>query len=154
MTQSERSPAPPSRASEVDGLSSAERPLVLYDGVCGLCNRWIKFVLRRDRKGVFRFAPLQSAAGQAILSRHGLPTKDLTTIVLVRGARIDCYSTAALQILRRLGGVWSMLYAFILVPSPVRDRIYEFVAVRRFRWFGRLDVCSLPSPEHRPRFIE
>ena len=85
-------------AAELDRLSSAEGSLVLFDGVCGLCNRWVDFVLRRDRKGVFKFAPLQSMTGQAILLRHGVPTDDLTTIVLLRGARIDCYSTATLEI--------------------------------------------------------
>jgi predicted DCC family thiol-disulfide oxidoreductase YuxK len=128
--------------------------LLLFDGVCGLCNRWVDFVVRTDRKGVFKFAPLQSVTGQAILPRHGLPTDDLTTIVLVRGARIDRYSTAALEILRRLGGVWSMLYVFVLVPPPVRDMVYEFVAARRFYWFGQLDACPVPGPEAQARFLE
>jgi predicted DCC family thiol-disulfide oxidoreductase YuxK len=154
MGRWERSPARPVPAAELDRLSSAERPLVLFDGLCGLCNRWVHFVLRRDRMGVFRFAPLQSATGQAILSRHGLPTDDLTTIVLVRGARIDRYSTAALEILRRLGGLWSMLYVLVLVPPPMRDIVYRFVAARRFRWFGRLDACPVPAPEDQARFLD
>jgi len=154
MGRWDRSPARTAPATELDRLSSAERPLVLFDGVCGLCNWWVDFVLRRDRKAVFKFAPLQSVTGQAILSRHGLPTDDLTTIVLVRGARIDRYSTAALEILRRLGGVWSMLYVFVLVPPPVRDMVYEFVAARRFRWFGQLDACPVPAPEEQARFLE
>jgi predicted DCC family thiol-disulfide oxidoreductase YuxK len=149
----ERSSARTNPGAELDKLSSADRPLVLFDGTCGLCNRLVDFVLRRDPKGVFTYVPLQSPTGRSIVSRHELPTDDLTSIVLVRGARVDRYSTAVLEILRCLGGSWSLLSGLILVPPPLRDMAYEFVAVRRLRWFGRLDACRVPTPEEQRRFL-
>jgi predicted DCC family thiol-disulfide oxidoreductase YuxK len=101
---------PGSRAArQLDQLSSATRPLVLFDGRCGLCSRWVDFVLARDRKAVFRFAPLQSSLGEALLARHRSPAGDQESIVLVSGARVERYSTATLEILRRLPWPWPLL---------------------------------------------
>jgi predicted DCC family thiol-disulfide oxidoreductase YuxK len=146
---------PGSRAArQLDQLSSATRPLVLFDGRCGLCSRWVDFVLARDRKAVFRFAPLQSTLGKAILARHQLPAGDGESIILVSGTRVACYSTATLEILRRLPWPWPLFYGFILIPPPLRNTVYDFVARRRFRWFGQLDTCRVLALAERARFVD
>ena len=128
-------------------------PLVLFDGVCGMCNRTVDFVLAHDRGAVFRFAALQSTAGQAALARHRLPPDYSDSIVLIVGGRYYRYSTAALEIVRRLGPPWSMLWALAVVPPPIRDVVYDFVTARRYRWFGKLDQCRLPTAAERERFV-
>jgi predicted DCC family thiol-disulfide oxidoreductase YuxK/uncharacterized membrane protein YphA (DoxX/SURF4 family) len=140
-------------ARQLDQLSSPDRPLVLFDGRCGLCSRWVDFILARDRMAVFRFAPLQSSLGEGLLARHRSPAGDRESIVLVSGARVERYSTATLEILRRLPWPWPLLYGFLLIPPPLRDTVYDFVARRRFRWFGQLDTCRVPTPAEQDRFL-
>jgi predicted DCC family thiol-disulfide oxidoreductase YuxK len=136
----------------------ADQPLVLYDGVCGLCNRVVRFVLRRDKRGEFRFAPLQSEVGQELLRRHGHDPLQLQTVYLVleRGTpaeRLLARSQAAQEICRRLGGIWRLCAVFNVLPRSWRDTLYDFVARRRYRWFGKYDACPLPTAEERERFI-
>ncbi len=136
----------------------ADQPLVLYDGVCGLCNRTVRFVLRRDKRGVFRFAPLQSDLGQELLQRHGRDPRELQTIyvVLERGTSAEHLlnrSAAAQEICRRLGGIWRLCAVFNVLPRSWRDALYDFVARRRYRWFGKYESCPLPRPEERERFL-
>jgi predicted DCC family thiol-disulfide oxidoreductase YuxK len=128
-------------------------PVVLFDGVCNLCNGSVRFVVRHDRRGRFRFASLQSEAGQALLRRHGLDPADLFSVVLVDGGRVTTRSDAALDVARGLGGAWRAAGLLRAVPRPVRDRVYDWVARNRYRWFGRRDACMLPSPELRARFL-
>jgi predicted DCC family thiol-disulfide oxidoreductase YuxK/uncharacterized membrane protein YphA (DoxX/SURF4 family) len=128
-------------------------PVLLFDGVCGLCSRAVDFVLAHDRRAVFRFAALQSAAGQAALARHGLPPDYSDSMVLIANGRCHRYSTAVLEILRRLGQPWALLWSLALVPPPVRDLVYDFVAARRYRWFGKLGQCRLPTAAERERFM-
>jgi predicted DCC family thiol-disulfide oxidoreductase YuxK len=128
-------------------------PVVLFDGVCNLCNGAVRFVVRHDRRGRFRFASLQSEAGQALLRRHGLDPADLFSVVLVDGGRVTTRSDAALDVARGLGGAWRAAGLLRAVPRPVRDRVYDWVARNRYRWFGRRDACMLPSPELRARFL-
>lgn len=132
---------------ELDG------PLVLYDGECGLCNRSVQTILRHDRRGAFRFAALQSELGQALLARHGLPPQAMNTVVLVDGQRAFTQSRAALRIAGKMDRPWPLLGAFRLVPAPLRDFVYDWVARNRYRWFGRTDACMLPPPEVRARFL-
>jgi predicted DCC family thiol-disulfide oxidoreductase YuxK len=131
-----------------------DRVLLLIDGVCNLCNGSVRFILPRDRRKRFVFASLQSAAGQRILERLGLDREEFHTMVLLEGDRTYLESTAALRIFRHLGGLWRLVYGFILVPRPVRDRVYRFIARNRYRWFGRSDQCSLPTPEMEERFLD
>ena len=128
--------------------------LILFDGVCNFCSGWVQFILRRDPGKRFRFAALQSAAGRKVLSQMGLPPEQWTTIILVEGEKRYFRSTAALQIARRLGGLWPALFVFILLPPPLRDFLYEIVAKNRYRWFGKRDACFVPSQEVRDRFLE
>lgn len=126
-------------------------PVIVFDGICGLCNGWVDFVLRRDRRRVFRFTPFQSDAGQQVLREHRLTGAD--SIVLVDGDRVWRESAAVLEILRRLGGVWSLAAVARLIPAALRDPAYRLVAARRYRWFGRLDTCRVPTPAERDRFL-
>lgn len=131
----------------------SERPVVLYDGVCGICNGLVQFVARRDRRGRFRFAALQGETGQALLREHGLPTDDFDSAVLVEDGRAFLRSRAILRIVRGLGGVWSVAAPLALLPAPLLDFLYGRVARSRYRIFGRSDACMLPPPELRARFL-
>ena len=129
--------------------------IILFDGVCNLCNGIVQFVIRRDPSpGVFQFAALQSPAGQRMLRDHGLPTADLDTFVLIDGGRASVQSTAALRTLKRLGLPWSLMHVFIIVPRPLRDLIYRFIARNRYRWFGCLESCMTPSSDVLSRFVQ
>jgi predicted DCC family thiol-disulfide oxidoreductase YuxK len=127
---------------------------LLFDGECNLCSGAVAFVLRRDRSGAFRFASLQSPAGRALLRRHGRSTSSLSTVVLIDGDRVLLRSDAVLEVARRLGGAWPLLYGLLLVPRALRDRLYDVIARRRRRWFGRRETCLLPTPEVADRFID
>lgn len=131
-----------------------EGPVVLFDGVCNLCNGVVQFLIRRDPEGRFRFAPLQSEVGQNVLERFGLPTDALETFVLVEGDECYTKSTAALRTARHLGGAYALLYHLRYVPRPLRDAVYDLVAASRYRLFGRKDQCMVPSPEIEDRFLD
>jgi len=134
--------------------------VLLYDGVCGLCNRLVQFILRRDANGVFYFASIQSAFAAAILGRHGLNPSDLDTVYVVvlpneDGESLRSHSDAAIFILEQLGGTWRPLARVLrLVPRPIRDAAYRLVAQNRYRIFGRYDACPLPTEATRARFLD
>lgn len=135
-------------------------PIILYDGVCGLCNRLNQFVLRRDPEGLFRFASLQSPLAARILARHGAKPQDLDTFyVVVNPDQPDEHlwarSDAAIFVLQHLGGFWR-LTGFVArrVPKFLRDLGYRIIARNRYRIFGRSDICFLPSPQHRELFLD
>jgi len=135
-------------------------PILLYDGVCGLCNRVNQFVLRRDADGIFRFASLQSALALRVLQRHGESPQDLDTFyVIVNPDQPDEYlrsrSDAAIFVMQTLGGFWRALGAIVkLVPKALRDWVYRLIARNRYRVFGRADTCFLPQPRYRERFLD
>ncbi|HYF62208.1 MAG TPA: thiol-disulfide oxidoreductase DCC family protein [Herpetosiphonaceae bacterium] len=127
--------------------------LVLFDGVCNLCNGSVRFILRHDRAGYFSFASLQSPAGaRALAERGAAPT--LNSIVLIEDGRLYESSDAVLRIARRLGAPWSWGYAAVIVPRPLRNALYRIIARNRYRWFGRREACMLPTPELRGRFLD
>ncbi len=137
---------------------SAPAGLVLFDGVCGLCNRTVDFLLRADRRGRLRFAPLQGPTAAALLADRHLPL-DLQTVLYARqrdGAQTEVLdrSSAILAILGDLGGGWRAAAALRIVPRPLRDAVYRFVAARRYRWFGKRDACRVPAPGERQRFLD
>jgi predicted DCC family thiol-disulfide oxidoreductase YuxK len=133
------------------------RSLVLYDGLCGLCDRSVQFLLARDRRGVLRFAPLQGETAAAVLRRQRV-APDLATMVFVRGhggrdERAFVRSAGAIRALAALGGPWRLAALLLVVPPPLRDAVYRWVAANRLRWFGRLESCRVPSPQVRRRFL-
>ncbi len=129
--------------------------VVLFDGVCNVCNPAVDFILRHDPQGHFRFASLQSDAGRAALADSGeVPEDEIRTIILIEDGRLFRESTAALRIAGRLTGPWSLLYYLLTgVPRPLRDGAYRWFARNRYRWFGKRDTCRLPEPEIRARFL-
>ena len=131
-----------------------EQPVIVFDGVCNLCNAAVDFVIRRDRKGVFQFAPNQSHAGEEIIEVAGLDELEADTIVLWENGATYVRSAAVLRISRRLGYPWKLAYGLILVPRPLRDLGYRLVANNRYRLFGRRDTCRIPTPEERSRFLQ
>ena len=129
-------------------------PVVLFDGVCNLCNGSVQWIIARDPAAFFHFAPLQSDAARRLLAEVGraAPVGDPETILLVEHGRVFERSTAALRIARRLRGPARWLAAFLIVPAPIRDACYRFIARHRYRWFGRREECRLPTPELSSRF--
>jgi len=135
-------------------------PIILYDGVCGLCNRLNQFVLRRDPDAIFRFASLQSLFAARILARYGANPQDFDSVYVVVNFELpDLHllprSEAIIFVLKQLGGVWKVLGLVLqLLPRPLRNAAYHFVARNRYRIFGRFETCMLPSPENRNRFLD
>lgn len=128
--------------------------ILLFDGVCNLCTGIVKFIIKRDRKKVFRFAALQSQSGQALLKKFGLSVVDFDTFILISGDKYFSKSTAALHVLKAFGGGWKMLYILSLVfPLSVRGFFYNMVARIRYRIFGKKETCLVPSPEIKDRFL-
>ncbi|WP_254840317.1 thiol-disulfide oxidoreductase DCC family protein [Natronomonas marina] len=131
-----------------------DHPVLLFDGVCNLCNGLVQWIIERDPEAEFRFAALQSEAGQALLDRNDLPTADFDTVVLVEGGEYYTKSMAALRVLKRLGLPYSLAYPAVLVPRFVRDCVYDIVAEHRYGWFGRRESCMRPTPELEARFLD
>jgi predicted DCC family thiol-disulfide oxidoreductase YuxK len=127
--------------------------LVIFDGVCVLCNRSVDFIIRHDRRKIFRFAQIQSEAGAAILGSLDGDNATTASVYLIEEDITYTKSTAVLRILRSLGGVWRALYIFVLIPRFVRDGIYDFIAKHRYRWFGHTESCCVPTSEIANRFI-
>ena len=134
-------------------IETNEAPVILFDGVCNLCNGSVNFVIDHDPEAYFRFASLQDDAAQPLLRAHGLTPDYLDSVVLVEDGKLYRDSTAALRIARKLGAPWSWLYALIVVPRPLRDLVYGYIARNRYRWFGKQDSCRIPTPELRARFL-
>jgi predicted DCC family thiol-disulfide oxidoreductase YuxK len=127
--------------------------VVLFDGVCNLCNGLVAFLLPRDTERRLRFAALQSEAGRALLARHDLPTADLETVVLVEGGRAYTRSDAAIRIAELLGWPYRLATVARLVPAGLRDRVYDVVADNRYDWFGRRERCMIPDEDVSDRFL-
>ena len=127
--------------------------IILFDGVCNFCNGSVNFIIERDGKNYFKFAPLQSDIAQKLLEKHGINKAETDSVILIENERADTHSTAALKIARRLDGFWSWFYGFIIVPKPVRDFFYKLFAKYRYKLFGRQDACMMPTPEIRQRFL-
>ena len=128
-------------------------PIVLFDGVCNFCSSVVRFAISRDPDGIFRFSSLQSDAGQFFLNKFGLSTDDFDSFVLIEGDRFFLRSTAVLSLCKKLNGLWPLVYLLIVIPTPVRDFIYNIVAQNRYRWFGKKEECFIPSADIRNRFL-
>ena len=153
VPHSKPSHSEPPRVEPPGGKSGEAPATIVFDGVCLLCNGWVKFLLRHDTRARYRFAAMQGQAGRVLLQQHGLDPDDPLSFLLVdaRGAWID--SDAIVRVLAGLGGIWRLATVLRVVPSSVRDIGYRLIARNRYRWFGRTDHCMLPTPEQRARFL-
>lgn len=127
--------------------------LILFDGVCNWCNAWVNFAIAHDSDGQFKFGTLQSEPAQRILRDLKLSTTDYQTFLLLERGHVSTKSTAVLRVLRQLSWWWPLFYMGVLVPGPLRDVIYDFVAHHRYRWMGRAATCRVPTREERDRFV-
>lgn len=127
--------------------------IILFDGVCNLCNGAVQFVIRRDPQGYFKFAALESESGRELRRRFGLAGEAIETMVVVEDERAYVESEAALRIARKLGGAWPLFGALRVIPRTWRDRAYRFLASHRYQWFGKRDACPVPTPDLRARFL-
>jgi predicted DCC family thiol-disulfide oxidoreductase YuxK len=128
-------------------------PVILFDGVCNLCNASVQFIINRDPNATFRFTSLQSEAGQTLLKRFNLSAEKLYSVIVVDQDKVYDRSRAALEITRRLTGLWPLLYGFIIVPPFLRNFIYDWISRNRYRWFGVRQSCMMPTPEMKARFL-
>jgi len=127
--------------------------IVLFDGVCNFCNATVNFVIEHDKAGYFKFAPLQSEIGEHLIAKHGINTAETDSVIVVENDQAYMHSSAALRIARRLDGLWSWAYAFVVIPKPIRDFFYKVFAKHRYRLFGKQDTCMMPTREIRARFL-
>ncbi len=135
-------------------INTFEHPVLLFDGVCNLCNTSVQFIIDKDPESKFNFASLQSDIGGELLKQFNLSNEQLDSVVLIKNDKAYTRSSAALQVLRTLGGAWSLLYGLIIIPKPIRDIIYDWVAKNRYKWFGKQESCWLPTPDLRARFLD
>jgi len=132
-------------------------PLLLFDGVCGLCNRLVDFLLQADHKGHLRFATLQGETGAALLLKLGLPlplpNDSPETVLLWVESRLYERSDAVLYALCAIGGPWTLVRLFFIIPRPLRDAVYRWISRNRYQWFGKSETCRIPTPSERSRFL-
>ena len=136
-----------------EGERIMQQPVILFDGVCNFCNGTVNFIMARDKKQRFKIAALQSEAGQNILRKFNLKITDFDTIILAESNRYYEKSTAALKIAKELGGIWKLFYAFIIIPTFIRNFFYNIIAKNRFRWFGKREKCRVPTPKDMRSFL-
>jgi predicted DCC family thiol-disulfide oxidoreductase YuxK len=127
--------------------------IILFDGICNLCNSSVQYVIKHDPAALFKFAPLQSEAGQHLLRQYDLPQNNLNSFVLLQNNKAYTQSTAALKVSKELKGPARLLYGFIIVPAFIRDWVYKLVANKRYKWFGKRDECLMPDPLLKERFL-
>jgi predicted DCC family thiol-disulfide oxidoreductase YuxK len=135
------------------GQPLPETRIILFDGVCDLCNGFVQFIIKRDPHARFRFGALQSNEARQLLRGAPIHARDLDTVVYLRGSKMYTRSAAAIHILADLGGVWSLFRVKLFFPRVLRDLLYRYIANRRYRWFGKKESCMVPTPELRARFI-
>ncbi len=137
---------------QTEQYKNNEQVVVLFDGDCNFCDNTVQFIIKHDRQGHFHFASLQSAIGEQLLNQFK-ETKSISSIILVDKNNIYKESTAVLKIAKRLNGLWKLVYVFILIPAPVRNAVYRYVAKNRYKWFGKKESCEIPSLSIRQRFL-
>lgn len=130
-----------------------DHAIVLFDGVCNYCNSWVNFCIRHDKKNHFRYAPLQSDVGKALLKKYNVPDVSTDTFVLIENDKYYLRSTAGLRLTKHFNGLYPLLYGFIIVPPFIRDGIYRIIARNRYKWYGKRESCMMPSPEIKEKFL-
>lgn len=127
--------------------------IIVFDGVCNLCNHSVNFLLKKDKKKIFLFTPFQSKYGQSIINHGSENENSDKTVFYLRENQLYKKSTAALYILKDLGGAYSLLFVFIIVPRFLRDFVYSVISRNRYKWFGKKDSCRIPNAEEKNRFL-
>jgi predicted DCC family thiol-disulfide oxidoreductase YuxK len=127
--------------------------IMLFDGVCNFCNASVNFILPRDKKDHFRFSPLQSEAGKSLLLKYKVNSSETDSVILIENGTAYFRSEAALRILKNMGRGWFLLYVFIIVPTFIRDPVYNWIARNRYKWFGKRETCRLPEDTWKNKFI-
>lgn len=131
------------------------KKIVLFDGVCNLCDGAVQRIIKHDKKDVFRFASLQSDIGKKLVEERGMDPDELDSVILIEpGVAYYRKSTAALEISRELSGGYSLLKNFLFIPEPLRDGIYDLIANNRYKWFGKKEQCLIPTPELKAKFLD
>lgn len=129
--------------------------IILFDGVCNFCNDSVRFVMKRDKKDLYRYASLQSDLGQKMTDERGIDTTEIdSTILIIPDEAYYIKSDAALQISKNLTGLYPILSLFSIIPSSIRDFFYDIIARNRYKWFGKKEACPMPSPEERSKFLD
>lgn len=139
--------------SEHESKNRQEHPIVLVDGVCHFCQGVTKWIIKRDPKGRYHFASLQSDVAKRLLEQGRLPVDRMDTFVLIEDGKYYTRSTAALKLAKGLKFPYPLLYGFVIIPRPLRDAVYGVIARNRYRWFGKDETCMLPSPDIKDRFL-
>ncbi|NDV42970.1 thiol-disulfide oxidoreductase DCC family protein [Flagellimonas sediminis] len=130
------------------------KKIILFDGVCNLCNGSVQFVIKRDKKDIFRYAAIQSEIGRQLITERHIDTRQVDSIILIEpGVAYFTKSDAALEIAGELGGLWKVTSIFKWIPKSIRDVIYDFVARNRYKWFGKQESCMIPTPELKAKFL-
>ena len=127
--------------------------IILFDGVCNFCNFWVNYIINRDKNDTYQFAAMQSDSGQKLLQKFKLSTYDFDTFVLVVNDKFFTKSTAALMIIKNLKSIVKLLYPLIILPAPIRDFFYEWIAKNRYKFFGKRDVCRIPTEIEKRKFL-
>ncbi len=130
-----------------------EHPVLLFDGVCNLCNHTVQFIISQDKNAFFRFASLQSEIGQTLLKKQNIVLQNLESVVLIYQNKVYTHSDAPLEVAFLLGGFWKMAYFFKIFPAFLRNSVYRFIAKHRYHWFGKQESCWLPTAELKMRFL-
>lgn len=134
-------------------MKNKQNEVILFDGVCNLCNNAVTFIIKRDCKNHFRFAALQSDIGALYLKKHRIDPTEIDSIVLIRGERAFTKSSAALRIAQKMSGLWPLLYVFVIVPKFISNAVYDYIASSRYKWFGKQESCMIPTDELRDKFL-
>ena len=127
--------------------------IILFDGVCNLCNGAVNFVIKRDTENVFKFTPLQEKQGVLLLKKHAVDSRKLDSIVLIENGNVYIKSSAALRIARKMSNLWPLFFVLLIIPSFIRDGVYDFIAKNRYKWFGKKEQCMIPTPGFREKFL-
>ncbi|RXG13399.1 putative DCC family thiol-disulfide oxidoreductase YuxK [Leeuwenhoekiella aestuarii] len=131
-----------------------ETKIILFDGVCNLCNGAINFIIKHDPSAQFKFASLQGETGQRLLKNHQINSAETDSIVLIDGDRVSVKSSAALRIAKYLNKGYPLLFGFMIVPKFIRNAVYDYIARNRYQWFGKKESCMIPTPELKSRFLD
>ncbi len=134
-------------------MNAKPKKIILFDGVCNLCNNAVVFIIKRDKKDVFRFAAIQSDEGEKLIKKHNIDTSKTDSIILIENDTYSVKSTAALKIAKHLKGGYPLLYGFIILPAFFRNWVYDIIAKNRYKWFGKKDNCMIPTPELKEKFL-